>query len=229
MRSASSPRRVLVSHAAPHAFAPMTRSILARLGYAILEAEEFARELEADEYARPDLRIVDERQLAEVGHEDPVVPIVVLSGRLGVTGADPRIVAALRRPAGVHDLYRIVQQVLEDTPRSSPRVPTHLRALCEKRGREWAATVLSLSENGCLMRSPEPLRLGARIRVRVELPQRGPLALEGEVSYQLPPDVGVVFDALPRSVRETLAEFVRDSLAAAWPRSDAGTPGQGLG
>jgi hypothetical protein len=215
MRSASSPRRVLVSHAAPTAFAPMTRPILARLGYPILEAEEFALQLEADEYARPDLRIVDERQLAEVGHEDPVVPIVVLSGRLGVTGADPRIVAALRRPAGLHDLYRIVQQVLEDNPRSSPRVPTHLRVLCEQRGREWAATLLSLSENGCLMRSPERLRLGARIGLRLELPRRGPLALEGEVSYQLPPDVGVVFDATPRSAREVLAGFVRDALAGA--------------
>lgn len=215
MHSASSPRRVLVSHAAPTAFAPMTRPILARLGYAILEAEEFALELEADEYARPDLRIVDERQLAEVGHEDPVVPIVVLSGRLGVTGADPRIVAALRRPAGLHDLYRIVQQVLEDTPRSSPRVATHLRVRCEQPGRVWAATLLSLSENGCLVRSPEPLRLGARIGLRLELPCRGPLGLEGEVSYQLPPDVGIVFNAAPRSVREALAGFVRDALAGA--------------
>lgn len=210
-----SPRRVLVSHAAPTAYAPMTRPMLAKLGYAILEAEDFAHALEEDEYARPDLRLVDERHLGEVGHEDPVVPIVVLSGRLGVTGADTRIVAALRRPAGLHDLYRIVQQVLEDTPRSSPRVPTHLRVRCEQEGSEWTATVLCLSENGCLMRSPQPLLLGGRLVLHLELPRRGGLELEGEVAYQLLPDVGIVFNAASRRVRESLAAFVTDALIAA--------------
>lgn len=215
MRHAAPPRRVLVSHVGPTAFAPMTRPTLAKLGYAILDAEEFAMVLEEDEYARPDLRLVDERQLGEVGHEDPAVPIVVLSGRLGVTGADPRIVAALRRPAGMHDLYRVVQQVLEDNPRSSPRVPTHLRAHCALEGREWEATVLSLSEDGCLLRSPEPIPLGARLRLRLGLPRHGPLELEGDVAYQLLPDLGIVFNAAPTRVREALAGYLTEALAAA--------------
>ena len=215
MRHADPPRRVLVSHAGPTAFTPMTRPILAKLGYSILDAEEFAMLLEEDEYARPDLRLVDERQLGEVGHEDPAVPIVVLSGRLGVTGADPRIVAALRRPAGLHDLYRVVQQVLEDTPRSSPRVPTHLRGHCAQEGREWEATVLSLSEDGCLLRSPEPMPLGSQLRLRLELPRHGPLELEGDVAYQLLPDLGIVFNAAPSRVREALAGYLTEALAAA--------------
>ena len=215
MCQAAPPRRVLVSHAGPTAFAPMTRPNLAKLGYTILDAEEFAMRLAEDEYARPDLRLVDECQLGEVGHEDPAVPIVVLSGRLGVTGADPRIVAALRRPAGLHDLYRIVQQVLEDRPRSSPRVPTHLRAHCAQDGREWEATVLSLSENGCLLRSPEPMPLGTQLSLRLELPRHGPLELEGDVAYQLLPDLGIVFNAVPTRVRETLAGYLAEALAAA--------------
>lgn len=215
MRHAAPPRRVLVSHAGPTAFAPMTRPILAKLGYKILDAEEFAMLLKVDEYARPDLRLVDERQLAEVGHEDPVVPIVVLCGRLGVTGADPRIVAALRRPAGLHDLYRIVQQVLEDRPRSTPRVATHLCAQCAQDGREWEVTVLSLSENGCLLRSAEPMPLGASLRLRLELPRRGALDLEADVAYQLLPDLGIVFNAAPARVRETLTEYLNEAMAAA--------------
>ncbi len=215
MRHTAPPRRLLVSHAGPTAFAPMTRPILAKLGYKILDLEEFATLLEVDEYARPDLRLVDERQLGEVGHEDPVVPLVVLSGRLGVTGADPRIVAALRRPAGLHDLYRIVQQVLEDRPRSTPRVPTHLRVQCVQDGREWKATILSLSENGCLLRSPEPMPLGAPLRLRLELPRHGALELEADVAYQLLPDLGIVFHAAPTRVRETLADYLNEAMAAA--------------
>ena len=54
----------------------------------------------------------------------PSIPVVALTGRYGVTGADSRVVGALRRPVGIHELYRVLQQVLEETPRSVPRVPT---------------------------------------------------------------------------------------------------------
>jgi hypothetical protein len=163
---------------------------------------------------RPDLRIVDERSLAEVPEESGgAVPIVVLSGRHGVTGADPRIVGAVRRPAGLHELYRLVQQVLEDTPRTSPRVPTHLVAHCAYRGREWQGAILSLSENGCLMRSAEPVNLGAALELSFTLPRHGRVDLGGEVAYQLVPDLGVVFTGTKRAHREAIAAFVGEAIS----------------
>ena len=41
MSQRSLPRRLMVLHAAPEAIAPMTRVILAKLGYVIVTAEEF--------------------------------------------------------------------------------------------------------------------------------------------------------------------------------------------
>jgi hypothetical protein len=208
------PNRLLVTHAAPEAFAPLARNILAKLGYRIVDPDDFeaaAAELGVD---RPDLRIVDERSLADAGDdEDPPVPIVVLCGRHGVTGADPRIVGAIRRPAGLHEIYRLVQQVLEDTPRSTPRVPTHLAARCQRDGREWRGSVLSLSENGCLLRSSEPLLLGSRISLGFELPRSGKLEVDAEIAYQLVPDMGVVFNATSPSVREAIGAYVAAALA----------------
>jgi hypothetical protein len=205
---------VIVSHAPPSAFAPMTRPLLAHLGYTILEAEDFALRLAAEEGCRADLRIVDERQLAEVEDGDqPCAPIVLLTGREGVTGADPRIAGALCRPAGLHELFRVLQQILEDTPRSWPRVATHLRARCRSEGREWRGAVVSLSENGCLLRSPEPLPLGARLGLSFALPAAGGVELEGEVAYQLLPDLGVVFSGPPQRVRSAIAAFVHEALA----------------
>jgi hypothetical protein len=213
MDSDARARCLLVSHAPPSSFAPMTRTILGRLGYAILDADDFAAGRAGDEELRPDALIVDERHLAEVEDDDgPAVPIVLLTGRHGVTGADPRIVGALRRPAGMHDLFRILQQLLEDTPRSSPRVPTHLRTRCGRDGRDWHAALLSLSENGCLLRSPEPIPLGARLLLRFTLPGEGLLEVEGEVSYQLVPDVGIVFSGAPPNVRAAIASFVDQLL-----------------
>ncbi len=208
------PNRLLVTHAAPQAFAPMARIMLAKLGYRIVEPEEFPAAAAELGLERPHLRLVDERSLADAGEEeDPPVPIVVLCGRHGVTGADPRIVGAIRRPAGLHEIYRLVQQVLEDTPRSTPRVPTHLPARCQREGREWRGAVLSLSENGCLLRSPEPLLLGSRIALGFELPRSGKLEVDAEIAYQLVPDMGVVFNATSPSVREAIGAFVASALA----------------
>jgi hypothetical protein len=215
MQARTLPLRLLVTHAAPEAYAPLARNILAKLGYRIVEPEDFpaiAAELGVE---RPDLRLVDDRALADVeDDDDPPVPIVALCGRHGVTGADPRIVGAVRRPAGLHEIYRLVQQVLEDTPRSTPRVPTHLAARCRREGREWRGAVLSLSENGCLLRSPEPLLLGARFQLVFELPKSGPLEFDAEVAYQLVPDLGVVFNATSPGVREAISAYVTRALTA---------------
>jgi hypothetical protein len=214
MEARTLPNRLLVSHAAPEAYAPMARAILAKLGYRIVEPEDLPAVATELGLERPHLRLVDERSLADAGEEeDPPVPIVVLCGRHGVTGADPRIVGAIRRPAGLHEIYRLVQQVLEDTPRNTPRVPTHLPARCQRDGREWRGAVLSLSENGCLLRSPEPLLLGSRIALGFELPRSGRLEVDAEIAYQLVPDMGVVFNGTTPSVREAIGAYVSSALA----------------
>ncbi len=133
--------RVLVTHSAPDALAPITRVILGKLGYAILTPEEFETLAQSMDRVRPDLRIVDERNLFEVPEDNPATPIIVLTGRHGTTGMDTRIVGAVKRPAGLHELYRLLQQVLEDAPRTTPRVPTHLNARCSKNGRDWTGAL----------------------------------------------------------------------------------------
>lgn len=206
------PHRILLSHAPAEAFAPMTRVILGRLGYAILLPDDLDAIGPAGEAVRPSVRLVDERQLGELPDELDPIPIVVLSGRHGVSGADPRIAGAVRRPAGMHELYRLIQQLTEDTPRSTPRVATHLPARCRRGGSEWSVTMLSLSENGCLVRSPEPLLLGGRVEISFSLPHVGRLDLEAETSYQLVPDVGLVFHATPASERAAIASYVTKTL-----------------
>jgi len=214
MQATTLPQRLLVTHAGPEAYAPMARSILAKLGYQIVEPDAYPAAAAELGLERPHLRLVDERTLADVEvEEDPPVPIVVLCGRHGVSGVDPRIVGAIRRPCGLHDLYRLVQQVVEDTPRSTPRVPTHLAARCRRDGREWRGAVLSLSENGCLLRSPETLLLGSRIVLGFELPRSGPIELDAEIAYQLVPDLGVVFNATSPGVREAIGGYVTAALA----------------
>jgi hypothetical protein len=207
------PRRILVTHAAPEAVSGVSRTVLARLGYALMTPEEFAESPAAAEHRLPDLRLVDERRLAELPEDSSsAIPIIVLAGRHGVTGADSRIAGAIRRPAGLHELYRLVQEVLEDTPRATLRVATHLKAVCSAGSQEWRGVVLSLSETGCLLRSPEPQLLGSILRLDFVLPRTGKLGLDAEVTYQLLPDLGMTFHATSPSERESLREFIQDML-----------------
>lgn len=206
------PERVLVSYAAAEAFTPSARPILAKLGYGIYTPEQFE---EIGERDRPDAYVVDERSLADVPDEGgmPPIPIVVLTGRHGVSGADGRIVGAIRRPAGLHELFRMIQQICELKPRTTPRVPTHLPARCTRDGESWSALILSLSENGCLLRSPEPLLLGTRVQLAFDLPGHGALEVRAETAYQLLPDLGMVFHGTSPADRRSLAGYVEQVLA----------------
>jgi len=211
--------RTIVFHAAPDALGAMTEVILSRLGYQLVLPETFALLKAENRDLRADLLLVDERRLEEVvedeeRHGEVRIPILLLTGTQGATGDDPRILGAIKRPAGLHDLYRLIQQVFEDRPRSTPRVPTHLRALCESRGSQWEGRVLSLSENGCLIRTSEVILLGQKVQLELVFPQAESIALEAEAAYQLLPDTGLVFTAVEPSRREALGRFVTQTILA---------------
>jgi hypothetical protein len=209
------PRRHIVAHARPEAFAPHVRTILARMGYTILPAEELEALPDWVPGSRPALRIVDERQLSSVPEDEDgaPIPMIVVTGRHGVSGADPRIVGAVPRPAGLHELYRLMQQALEETPRATPRAMIHLSARCRQNGREWRIALLSISENGCLLRSPEPIALGSHVDLAFDLPRVGEVETRAETAYQMPPDLGMIFHETPAAVRRAISEFVTTQLA----------------
>jgi hypothetical protein len=206
---------LILSYARPEAYVRLARVILARMGYPIIPAQEW-EELPSGERVRaPDLRIVEERQLDQIP-EDPAharTPMIVLTGREGVGDDDTRIVGAIAKPAGLHELYRMIQQTIEDVPRSSPRVATHLLARCRHGEREWRGAVLSLSENGCLLRTPERLAMGSQIELAFDLPRVGTIETKAEPTYQLVPDTGLIFYRTPAASREAILSFVEESLA----------------
>ena len=195
----------------------MTRAVLAKMGYAVVTEDERG-DLPPHLVERaPELRIVEEGRLDEVPDEiDALVPLILITGRSGVTGADPRVLGAVRRPAGLHELYRLLQQGLEEHPRTAPRVATNLMAHCRSQDQEWPVSLVSLSENGCLIRSPVPLDLGSERQIRFAL---GGEQVEtcAEAAYQIVPDLGLVFSRTPAPCRQAIARFVERTLVTSPP------------
>jgi len=209
--------RTIVYHASRDALGPKTDVILSRLGYQMLLPETFEALREEHPELAAEMLVVDDRRLDEADDyrtDGPGPPIVLLTGKEGATGDDARIVGAVKRPAGLHDLYRLMQQVFEDVPRATPRVATQLRAICESDGAHWEGRVLSLSENGCLIRSPEAILLGQRVQLELVLPRSESIALEAEATYQLLPDTGLVWSAIDAGSREALGRFVTQTILA---------------
>jgi hypothetical protein len=216
MTQPTTPLRKIVAFARPEVFASHSRPILRRLGYAIEIAEPPESPLGVPKVA--DMYFADEHRLADVPDADsgtPSAPVILLTGRRGFAGGDRRVIAAVKKPAGLHDLYRILQQVFEEHPRATPRVATHLPAHCHRKGQTWGAAVVSLSENGCLLRSSEGIPLGSTVNLVFDLPKVGTVQLEAESAYQLLSDTGLVFSAIPHFVRNAINSYVHQALAPA--------------
>jgi len=209
-------RRLIVSLARPTAFIPLSRAILGRMGYSILPLDEWQASPPLSK-REPVLCIVDDRMLGNLPSESPFerLPILLLSGREPRATEDRRVIGAISQPAGLHELYRLLQQVLEPSPRGALRVPTNLPARMHSADREWSGSVLSLSENGCLLRTPEPLPLGTALEISFDLPRAGRIHTRAEASYQLIPDFGLVFQSTPAASRNAIRSFVEQHLAAA--------------
>jgi len=210
-------QRFLLSHARPEAFVDRTIAILGRLGYRILAVTDWQKSRAGGD--DPQLMIVDETRLPDLEVGGPWaafgdLPRIVLSGRRGVSWEDPRVVGAIVRPAGLHDLYRVIQQVCEDTPRTIPRVETQLPVHCSRNGDEFDGALISLSENGGLMRCERDLPLGASFQMQLDLPNVGPLAVRAEAAYQLMPNLGIVFSGLASRDRSAIGAYVSEALLA---------------
>ena len=211
------PVRVLVAYARPECFVEKTESILGRLGYLILRPDEFEARANDLPPGSPHLFLADERSLDEVPDPQGEAerPVIVLTGRKGCDANDSRIVAAVRRPAGLHDLYCILQRVFEMTPRSTPRIPVRIDVSCQRDGRKWEAEMRSLSENGALLRCEEKLPLGSNFDMKFVLPGAGPVKMRAEATYQLMPDLGIVFSGVEPTLRESINAFISESILAA--------------
>jgi hypothetical protein len=209
-------RHLILSLARPTAYVPLARAILGRMGYAIVPLDDWRSHPPLAE-REPRLGLVDDRLLDELPSAPPFdrLPLVLLTGRDGVTTRDRRVIGGVSQPAGLHELYRLLQQVIEPIPRGALRIATDLPVRVRLGDKEASGSLLSLSENGGLLRTLAPMRLGARLDLSFELPCGQRIETAAEASYQLIPDFGLVFQSTPAAVRSAIRSFVEEHLAAA--------------
>ena len=195
---------------------PRVLEALRALGYVLVDDDA------GDDCARAQVWLVDEERLGslpqDAEEQDLRVLAIVSPDRHELV--DPRVHAQTPRPGRLGAIYALIQSALERTPRRCPRIPTRLSARCLRADRRSMGAVLSLSEGGCLLRTGERLRKGAKLDLQFALPDYGLISTRAECRYLRRGDAGLAFERPTEDVRHTIAHFVtcqlaRDGLAAA--------------
>jgi hypothetical protein len=191
-------KRRIASYALERDYAPFARSLLWKLGYAVLPAEEVSD---------PELRIVREDRLAEIAKLPPL-PMILITDRRQPESGDARVTGTVRRPAGVPPLYRLMQSALEEHPRAVPRVASALKARASNDVYTYDLEVRSLSENGCLLAGPKLPALDTTWTLHVEFPWGEKIDVTAIVSYEQGGNVGALFQSMTLATRERMAKLV---------------------
>jgi len=196
------PRFAIASHAADSDYAPTSRVLLWKLGYALLPPEEAGS---------PALRVVRDDRLDEIP-SPTAEPIILLTRARNAKPVDPRVVGSVRRPAGLHELYRLFQAATEAHPRAVPRVPCALRAIATSDGQRFDLRVTSLSENGCLVASERLPALDLRLALEIEMPWGERVGGPAVAAYEQGDQLGLVFHDIKLAERKKLVKAVTQLL-----------------
>ncbi len=208
--STSVPHREIETRLTPQSLATNAWPALLALGYSLRE-ETRPNEASA---LNSNVWLVDQARLDEMpaSATAPNAQILLISSPGRSQPEDPRIIGRTLRPGRLSSVYAMLQLALESTPRKAPRVPTRLSARCLRADRHSTGALLSLSEGGCLMRSGEKLRKGAKLDLQFALPNFGLVSTVAECRYVRRTDAGLEFITPPPDIRNSIAQYVTMQL-----------------
>ncbi len=184
-------------------FANGVRTALERLGYDLIPVSVGA--------PAPDVRIVAGSRLRRLP-EALSEPVILIGGN--PYHDDPRVVGILQRPARLLDLYILLQEAVEPSPRSVPRISTALPARGVRGGTDRSGSIVSLSERGCCLRTTEALPGDGNLQLEFTLPSGGLVNTSASPRYRTHNNTGLMFDRLPEISRSAISEFINHSLTA---------------
>jgi CheY-like chemotaxis protein len=130
-------------------------------------------------------------------------------------------VPCLTKPVQTEELYRMVQALLEATPRSYLRIPTTLPVTVNKVLLDAALgeQVMNISENGLFVRMQKPPRRNEQVTVELNL-NNDPIKAEAIVMHSRragegpfrEPGMAVRFTEIAPECREAIRKFIHDEV-----------------
>jgi hypothetical protein len=201
--------RTIDTRLTSQSLAPKVLTALQALGYSFSEETQSTD----SDPSNSGIWLVDEARFGEIPATETNARILLISPFEHTQTEDPRIMSRISRPAELSTVYSMIQLALEQSPRKTPRVRTHLSARCLREDRRSIGAVLSLSEGGCLLRTTGGMRTGATLDLQFALPEFGLVHTPARCRYVRKDDAGLEFAAPPPDIRQSIARFVTTQLA----------------
>ena len=202
-------RYTIASYVASPALKRGTRAALQRLGYEVRPAVMQGRWEDAS--WRSDVRLVDERHIGRVPRD--ATPVVVLAGDPARQWDNERIIGAAARPADISALYPLLQRALEAQPRAAARVAAAITARGNIDDRRFDATIVTLSQRGCLIRSAQLLDPRTELNLSFTLPGNHELALRAVICGADADGAAVEFSEIDSAAQHAISDYVQRRLA----------------
>src|SRR6476469_8432205 len=101
--------------------------------------------------------------------------------------------------------------------RRQPRVPIKLEVSYRTAGAFLVSYSVNLSKGGIFIETADPVAIGERVALKIEVPGGGAMDIEGVVTWTrtqaedgMPPGMGLRFDRLEERYGEVIDSLVRD-------------------
>lgn len=213
--------------------------LLQRFSYPVCTAQTAKQALDIIAVAQPALVVTDLvlpdmsglEMLRNVKGDVRTLPILLL-----LPGPDEHVekrqveiggsVPCLTKPVRTEDLYRVVQSVIEDTPREHVRIPTALpvtvnKVLLDASRGEY---IMNMSESGLFVRMQKPARRDERVSIDMNIGGHAVKAeavvlhsrRAGEGAFR-DPGMAVQFTAITEKDREVIRKFIHDEVTRGIP------------
>jgi PilZ domain-containing protein len=121
--------------------------------------------------------------------------------------------------AAVARTFRAAQPMMFRERRRDYRYPIEARTFISSDGSEFLSSSVNLSETGIALNSPSPLKVGAQVQLRIELPRMAePLVVSGEVCWSdTNGRAGIHFLELRTKTLERLQQWLSERMSELVP------------
>jgi len=207
--------------------------LIKRLGYDVLTAKNGAEALRIMKEKRPSLvlldivmPVMDGKTCLTIAKNDPEIkdiPIFMLTSRFDILRDCARIGCNgyLKKPVNLSELYEVIQNTIEETPRQNLRVTLSLKVTLSYQDKREVLYATNLSLEGIYLRREEPLDIGTPVVIKLHLPPPSEtITLKGSVIHTKDltdnlspePGIGIRFDDVAPDVIHRLRRFIYDQL-----------------
>jgi len=162
------------------------------------------------------------------------VPLIAMRKQDDVIGEEQcfkqGVIDCLSKPVSIEELYRVVQEVLETTPRAHIRIKTLLPVQSAEAVHDCfnEACATDLSEGGMFVRTKNPAAVHTSLSCRLHVYEQT-IPMDTIVLYRrhedgrpfLEPGMGLRFSKIASSDRDVIRRFVRNEITRGLPSAHA--------